>query len=283
MDIVSNASSMRDFARVVHARHQKLALVPTMGALHEGHLSLVKKASEVADTVVVSIFVNPKQFGPQEDFSKYPRDLRSDLQLLSNLKVDCVFSPEPREMYPERFRTFVEVEEWSSRLCGATRPGHFRGVTTVVAKLFHIVSPDVAVFGKKDAQQALIIERMVRDLNFGIEIVTCPIVREKDGLAMSSRNRYLNPAERQAATVLYRSLLRARSVTENGESGASIIRKAMMEVFESEPLARVDYIEFVDPNTLEPVEQARKKTLIALAAFLGSTRLIDNWTVSEDL
>jgi pantoate--beta-alanine ligase len=250
-----------------------------MGALHEGHLSLVRRARELADAVVVSIFVNPTQFGPNEDFTRYPRDLQNDCQKLSALNVDYLFTPEVGEMYPEDSRTFVEVEGWGEYLCGTTRPGHFRGVTTVVAKLFNIVSPDFAVFGQKDAQQAILIERMTRDLKFDIRIVTCPIVREPDGLAMSSRNRYLNPAQRQAALVLHHGLLQARAMIERSELNATVIREGMKKVFDREPLVRVDYIELVDPATLRPINPVRNGTLIAVAAFVGTTRLIDNWSV----
>ena len=280
MEIVSKASRMREVAAAIRAKRQRLALVPTMGALHEGHLSLVRHARQQADFVVVSIFVNPTQFGPNEDFSKYPRDLDRDIRQLAELGVEYVFTPEIQEMYPEGCRTYVEVEQWGQRLCGATRPGHFRGVTTIVAKLFNLVSPDVAVFGKKDAQQALLIERMARDLNFNIRIVTCPIIREADGLAMSSRNHYLSPIERQAATVLYRSLMEAKRMIEEGERDALLIRKGMEKLFAQEPVVRIDYIELVDPETLNPVGRAQDGTLIAVAAFVGSTRLIDNWSVN---
>jgi pantoate--beta-alanine ligase len=279
METVFKASRMREVAKELHARQQSLAFVPTMGALHEGHLSLVRRARELAGAVVVSIFVNPTQFGPNEDFTRYPRDLENDCRMLSALDVDYLFTPEVGEIYPDDSRTFVEVEGWGDYLCGATRPGHFRGVTTVVAKLFNIVSPDFAVFGRKDAQQAILIERMTRDLKFDIRIVTCPIVREPDGLAMSSRNRYLNPAQRQAALVLHHSLLRARAMIERGESNASVIHEGMKEVFDGEPLARVDYIELVDPATLRPLDTVRNGTLIAVAAYVGTTRLIDNWSV----
>lgn len=278
MEIVSRSSFMREAASAAHAQHRKIALVPTMGALHAGHLSLVRHARELADVVVVSIFVNPTQFGPNEDFSKYPRDLDGDVRLLSELQVEYVFTPTVQEMYPPGGRTFVEVEGWGNRLCGASRPGHFRGVTTVVSKLFHIVVPEVAVFGRKDAQQALIIQRLARDLNFDVQIVTCPIVREGDGLAMSSRNRYLNPAERSAATVLYRSLCAAQRLAAEGERDAHKIQQAMREVFRQESLASIDYLEIVDPETLEPAPALHEGTLVAVAAFVGSTRLIDNWS-----
>jgi pantoate--beta-alanine ligase len=281
MEIVSTTSRMHEVAKAVHSRGKRIAFVPTMGALHEGHLSLVRRGRELADVVIVSIFVNPTQFGPNEDFTKYPRDLEGDLRMLSELKVEYVFTPEPQEMYPPQARTFVEVEGWGKRLCGTTRPGHFRGVTTVVAKLFNIVSPDVALFGKKDAQQALMIQRMARDLNFGVEIAVCPIVREADGLAMSSRNRHLNPVERKAATVLRRSLCEAKTLIQRGEIDSGMIGKRMAQVFQEEPLVRVDYIELIDPDTLESVKSVQHGTVIAVAAFVGTTRLIDNWSVGE--
>jgi pantoate--beta-alanine ligase len=279
MEIVSKASRMREVVRAGHAGHRRVALVPTMGALHDGHLSLVRRARELAEVVVVSIFVNPTQFGPNEDFTRYPRDLDGDQRVLSGLGVDYIFTPEVEEMYPEGSRTFVEVERWGEYLCGITRPGHFRGVTTVVAKLFNIVSPDFAVFGRKDAQQAILIERMARDLLFDVRIETCAIVREFDGLAMSSRNRYLSSEERQAALVLHRSLLCAKAMIDKGESNAVVIQRGMREIFRREPMARLDYIELVDPSTLCPVDAVRKDTLIAVAAHVGTTRLIDNWSV----
>ncbi len=282
MEIVSRASSMHDLSRALHAKGRSLAFVPTMGALHEGHLSLVCEAHNHADDVVVSIFVNPAQFGPNEDFAKYPRDLEKDSKLLSSCGVQYVFAPAVEEIFPAGYRTFVEVEDWGKRLCGASRPGHFRGVTTVVAKLFNIVEPDVALFGRKDAQQAIIIQRMVRDLNFPVKIITCPIVREPDGLAMSSRNRYLRPEERRAALALFRSLRHARMLYEHGQRDTRLLYEEMKKVFKSEPLVHLDYIELVDPHNLEPVEKVSAGTLIAVAAFIGKTRLIDNWSVGAE-
>ncbi len=281
METVSKASSMHERSRAAHAAGKKIALVPTMGALHEGHLSLVREARRRGDVVVVSIFVNPTQFGPKEDFSKYPRDLEGDRRLLAELSVDCVFAPPVEEIYPDGFRTFVEVEEWGKRLCGASRPGHFRGVATVVAKLFNLVDPDIAIFGKKDAQQAILVRRMTRDLNLPVEIVICPIVREPDGLALSSRNRYLNAQERRAALVLSHSLHHAESLVRQAETRAAFIREEMERIFKNEPLARLDYIALVNPETLDPVQQIHDGTLIAVAAFVGTTRLIDNWSVGE--
>ena len=255
---------------------KRVGLVPTMGALHEGHLSLVRAAKTRCDVVAVSIFVNPTQFGPSEDFSKYPRNFERDQQLLEKEGVDLVFAPSVDEMYPRGAVTYVTVEGLSERLCGRSRPGHFRGVTTVVSKLFHISEPDKAFFGQKDAAQAAVIRRMVRDLNFPVEIVVCPIVREPDGLAMSSRNAYLDPQQRDSALVLYRSLSRVQEMFKAGERQISRLLSAGKEMFVQEPSVRLDYFEIVDPDTLEPVAQIAKPALVAVAAFLGSTRLIDN-------
>lgn len=250
--------------------------VPTMGYLHEGHLSLIRRARAENDHVAVSIFVNPTQFGPHEDYNRYPRDLERDLRLLEPLQVDLVFVPSVEEMYPPGFQTWVIVEELSRPLEGASRPGHFRGVATVVAKLFNIVQPDRAYFGQKDAQQAVVIRRMVRDLNFPVEIVVCPTVREPDGLALSSRNTYLNPQERQAATVLFRALQAAKARYEAGERDGERLREAMREVLRGEPLARVDYVSVADPETLEELSRVEGSALLSLAVYIGNTRLIDN-------
>lgn len=250
--------------------------VPTMGYLHEGHLSLIRRARVENDHVAVSIFVNPTQFGPHEDYNRYPRDLERDLRLLEPLQVDLVFVPSVEEMYPPGFQTWVIVEELSRPLEGASRPGHFRGVATVVAKLFNIVQPDRAYFGQKDAQQAVVIRRMVRDLNFPVEIVVCPTVREPDGLALSSRNTYLNPQERQAATVLFRALQAAKARYEAGERDGERLREAMREVLRGEPLARVDYVSVADPETLEELSRVEGPALLSLAVYIGNTRLIDN-------
>lgn len=250
--------------------------VPTMGYLHEGHLSLIRRARAENDHVAVSIFVNPTQFGPHEDYNRYPRDLERDLRLLEPLQVDLVFVPSVEEMYLPGFQTWVIVEELSRPLEGASRPGHFRGVATVVAKLFNIVQPDRAYFGQKDAQQAVVIRRMVRDLNFPVEIVVCPTVREPDGLALSSRNTYLNPQERQAATVLFRALQAAKARYEAGERDGERLREAMREVLRGEPLARVDYVSVADPETLEELSRVEGSALLSLAVYIGNTRLIDN-------
>jgi pantoate--beta-alanine ligase len=272
--------------RVVHtiaeARAVRRALpgtwgfVPTMGYLHEGHLSLVRRARAENDRVAVSIFVNPTQFGPHEDYARYPRDLERDLRLLEPLGVDLVFVPSVEEMYPPGFQTWVIVEEVSRPLEGASRPGHFRGVATVVAKLFNILQPDRAYFGQKDAQQTVVIRRMVQDLNIPVEIVICPTVREPDGLAMSSRNTYLNPEERRAATVLFRALQAAKARYEAGERDAERLREAMREVIRAEPLARIDYVSVAHPETLQELERVEGPALLSLAVYIGTTRLIDN-------
>ena len=253
-----------------------VGLVPTMGYLHEGHLSLVRRARQECDHVVVSIFVNPTQFGPKEDFSKYPRDIDRDLSLLEPLGVDLIWMPTPEIMYPPSYQTWVEVETISLPLEGAMRPGHFRGVTTVVAKLFNGVQPQKAYFGQKDAQQAAVIRQMTRDLNFPIEMVVCPIVREPDGLAMSSRNVYLDPEQRQAATVLSRALRAAKGAYDIGERDAEKLRQIMKEVLASEPLAQVQYVSCADYDTLEELDTVTGKSVLSMAVFIGRTRLIDN-------
>ncbi len=265
-------SSRRSFSGTV-------GLVPTMGYLHEGHLSLVRGAKEECDHVVVSIFVNPTQFGPQEDLSKYPRDLDRDLGLLESLGVDLVWAPTAEIMYPQGYQTWVEVERITRPLEGAMRPGHFRGVATVVTKLFNGVQPHKAYFGQKDAQQAAVIRQMTRDLNFPIEIVICPIVREPDGLAMSSRNVYLDPEQRKAATVLYRSLTATKNAYENGERGAETLRQIMRDVLATEPLAQMQYVSCADYDTLEELETVQGKALLSMAVFMGKTRLIDNFVL----
>ena len=254
----------------------KVGLVPTMGYLHEGHLSLIRRSRQDCEHVVVSIFVNPTQFGPKEDLSKYPRDLDRDLSLLEPLGVDLVWTPSDEDMYPSGYQTWVEVEGITRPLEGAMRPGHFRGVTTVVAKLFNAVQPHRAYFGQKDAQQAAVIRQMARDLSYPLEVVVCPTVREPDGLAMSSRNVYLDPEQRKAATVLYRSLCAAKEAYDDGERDAEKIRGKMKEVLASEPLADVQYVSCADYDTLEELETVTGKALLSMAAFVGKTRLIDN-------
>ncbi len=280
MKLVSTIREMRAFSRSERAGEKVLALVPTMGALHEGHLSLVRAAREKSDSAAVSIFVNPTQFGPNEDFSRYPRNLERDCALLDREGVDVVFAPSTEEMYPAGATTWVTVEGLSERLCGRSRPGHFRGVTTVVSKLFHIVEPDSAFFGQKDAAQVAIIRRMVRDLNMAISIEVCPIVREPDGLALSSRNAYLSPEERTSALVLNRSLRASEKLFRSGErESARLITAGTLE-FAKESSARLDYFEIVDPESLEPMAHISKSALIAVAAFVGKTRLIDNLVVT---
>jgi pantoate--beta-alanine ligase len=252
-----------------------VGLVPTMGYLHEGHLSLIRRAREENEHVIVSIFVNPAQFGPREDLSRYPRDLERDMRLIEPY-TDLVWNPTAEIMYPPGYQTWVDVEAMTRPLEGAMRPGHFRGVTTVVAKLFNGVQPQRAYFGQKDAQQAAVIRQMVRDLNFPIEIVVCPIVREADGLAMSSRNIYLDPDQRKAATVLYRSLSAAKDAYESGERNAEKLRQLMKDVLASEPLAEIQYVSCADYDTLEDLSQIKGKALLSMAVFIGKTRLIDN-------
>jgi len=247
-----------------------------MGALHGGHLSLVRAAKAACEVVVASIFVNPTQFGPNEDFAKYPRSFERDRELLQREGVDLLLAPTVEEMYPPGAVTWVTVEELSGKLDGRSRPGHLRGVTTVVAKLFHIVEPDAAFFGQKDAAQVAIIRRMVRDLNLPVEIVACPIVREGDGLAMSSRNAYLDPQQRKQALVLHRALLQVQKLVDAGERGAAALSAAGREEFAGEPSVRLDYFEIVDPETLDPIPDISGGALVAVAAFVGATRLIDN-------
>ncbi len=252
-------------------------LVPTMGYLHEGHLSLCRRARAECDKVGVSIFVNPTQFGPSEDLARYPRNLRRDLELLEGVGADLVFTPEASEIYPPDFQTRVVVENVTRPLEGAARPGHFQGVATVVAKLFNIFQPHKAYFGQKDAQQVAVIKQMARDLDFPLEIVVCPTVREPDGLAMSSRNTYLNPRERQAATVLYRALCAAKSLWDAGQRDGEALRQAMQGVLAGEPLARPEYVSAADPLTLAEMDTARRGALLSMAVRIGATRLIDNF------
>jgi pantoate--beta-alanine ligase len=276
MKLVRTAAEMRRLCRTARVGGARLGLVPTMGALHEGHLSLVRAARKSSDVVAASIFVNPTQFGPSEDFSKYPRNLENDSALLEREGVDLVFTPSAEEMYSEGAVTWVIVEGLSDRLCGKSRPGHFRGVTTVVSKLFHIVEPDVAYFGQKDAAQVAIIRRMVLDLKMPVAIEVCQIVREPDGLAMSSRNAYLSPDERKSALVLNRSLTRLRKIFEAGERDSAKLIAAAKHEFASESGVRLDYFEIVDPDTLDAESHITKRALVAVAAFVGKTRLIDN-------
>lgn len=276
MKILHTIAEMRAACAEARRGGKRLGFVPTMGALHEGHLSLVRAARARCDAVAVSIFVNPTQFGPSEDFSKYPRSFEHDSEMLEATGVDLLFAPSVEEMYPKGAVTFVTVEGLSEKLCGRSRPGHFRGVTTVVNKLFNIVHPDLAFFGQKDAAQAVIVRKMVRDLNLPVEIAVCPIVREADGLAMSSRNAYLDAEQRLSATVLHRALMQVQSLAEKGERRAATLIDAAQRVFREEPAVRVDYVEIVDNETLDPVAEVSRGALVAVAAFVGSTRLIDN-------
>jgi len=267
---------MKEAARQAHAESRIIGFVPTMGALHEGHTALVQRAKQECSPVIASIFVNPKQFGPNEDFAKYPRKLESDSEKFSAAGVDKLFFPDAAEIYPTGFRTYVTVEGLSDRFEGRSRPGHFRGVATVVMKLLEIVQPHYAYFGRKDAQQVRIISQMVRDLNLDTEIVLCPIIREPDGLALSSRNAYLSPDERRAATVLHRALEAARAQLTAGVRDASQLQTTMRKVIATEPVARVDYAEIVDADAFEPITRIARPCYALLAVFLGKTRLIDN-------
>jgi len=276
MKICPTIDATRAAIRAARKAGKRIGLVPTMGAVHEGHLSLVRIAKARSDFVAVSIFVNPLQFGPEEDLAQYPRAFERDRQMLEQEGVDLIFAPTRAEMYPTPPATYVNVEGMSDRLDGASRPGHFRGVTTVVAKLFHIVEPDIAVFGQKDAAQVAIIKRMVRDSNFSLEIVVGPIVREPDGLAMSSRNAYLKAEQRQQALVLSRALRQIQQIFDKGERSANRLIETGLAVLREVPAVRVDYVSVVDPDSLEPVADANSSALVAVAAYVGTTRLIDN-------
>jgi pantoate--beta-alanine ligase len=267
---------MKAACRQVTSGGKTLGFVPTMGALHEGHLSLVRASRARCHVTAVSIFVNPLQFGPTEDLAKYPRTLNRDLAMLEELEVDLLFLPSVEEMYPAGAKTRVTVEGLSDKLDGASRPGHFVGVTTVVSKLFEIVRPDLAFFGQKDAAQVAVLRKMVHDLDMDVELIVCPIAREKDGLAMSSRNAYLTPEQRQQALVLYRSLMRVQMAADRGEREADKLRQIGEQVIAEEPGARLDYFAVVDPETLEAVTDTRRGALVAVAAYVGTTRLIDN-------
>lgn len=261
------------------AEGKSIGFVPTMGFLHEGHLSLVRESLRKTDCTVVSLFVNPTQFGPQEDFEDYPRDLERDADILEKEGVDVVFVPDQNEMYPQSYKTYVEVQDLQDKLCGSSRPGHFKGVCTVVLKLFQIVDPDTAFFGQKDAQQALILKRMVRDLNLSVDIDVLPIVREVDGLALSSRNVYLNAEERKAALCLIKGLKQAEQMIKKGERKSSQIIQTIQQIINSEPMARMDYVEVVDLDNLDPLDKIKGEALIALAVYVGKIRLIDNMIV----
>ena len=283
MEIINRRQRMYSVARKVRREQDRsIGLVPTMGALHDGHLSLVREARRMCDVVVVSIFVNPTQFAPGEDFDRYPRDLTKDTTILADYNVDYIFAPPPEEVYPKGFATYVTVEGLSEQLEGAARPGHFRGVATVLAVLFNIVRPDFAYFGQKDAQQTLIVKRLVRDLAFDTEIVILPTVREDSGLALSSRNAYLNGEDRRAATILYRALSRAEAAYLSGERSARKLAEGVRSEIETEPRARLEYVSVTDADTLERLDKLDDRSvLVAVAARIGQTRLIDNIVLNK--
>ena len=281
MIVATTADQVRAQVRAWRKEGLSVGLVPTMGYLHEGHASLMEASAAACDKTVASVFVNPIQFGPGEDLEAYPRDFTRDCALLEAKGVDLVFHPEPEEMYAPDFCTYVDMDVLTAELCGRSRPTHFRGVCTVVSKLFHIVAPDKAFFGQKDAQQLAVIRRMVRDLSFGIEIVGCPIVREADGLAKSSRNTYLSEAERKAALVLSQTIRLGQRLVAQGERRSAALLEAMQASLAAEPLARVDYVQAVDGSSMQPVEALRDGDLVAMAVYIGKTRLIDNFTVGE--
>ncbi|WP_018133280.1 pantoate--beta-alanine ligase [Effusibacillus pohliae] len=276
MKIIHTIREIREYVREQRTLGKTVGLVPTMGSLHDGHLSLARQAKAECDVAVMSIFVNPLQFGPSEDYDRYPRNLEGDARLAETAGVDAIFAPPVHEMYPQPQMTFVDVEGLTENLCGASRPGHFRGVATVVTKLFNIVQPDKAFFGQKDAQQVRVIEQMVQDLNIPVQIVPCPIVREADGLAMSSRNVYLSPEERRQALAIYRALQAAEAMFGAGERSADAIREQVRSIIEAEPLAEVDYIKIVDLQTLSDTSLIDRDCLLAVAVRFGGTRLIDN-------
>jgi pantoate--beta-alanine ligase len=276
MRIIRSPKQMFEISQKLKSEGYRIGFVPTMGALHAGHLSLIRRAVKENDKVIVSIFVNPIQFGPQEDFYRYPRNLKKDTLLCKNEKVDFMFYPGTNQMYPQGFKTHIEVKELSDVLCAASRPGHFQGVTTVVAKLFNIVGPDRAYFGQKDAQQAIITQRMVKDLNIPVKVKVMPTVREKDGLAMSSRNQYLNSTERKKAVVLYKALNKAKDLVKKGMVDCRLIIKQIKSVIIKSKPTKIDYIDIVDLDDLRPLNRIKDKALLALAAWFGRTRLIDN-------
>jgi pantoate--beta-alanine ligase len=278
MELTRTCDELQDY---LAAAPRPLGLVPTMGYLHEGHLALVRRAREECAAVGVSIFVNPAQFGPQEDLARYPRDLERDLRLLDGAGADVVWAPDAAEVYPPGYQTYIDLEAISRPLEGTSRPGHFRGVATVVAKLFNIFSPEKAYFGQKDAQQVAVIRRMARDLDFPLSIVVCPTVRESDGLAMSSRNTYLNGEERRAAPVLYRALSAAQESSRNGERDGEALRSVMRAALAAEPLARTEYVSVADPDTLDELARVDRSGLFSLAVRIGRTRLIDNFLLAN--
>lgn len=277
MNIVSTINEVRKQVKEWRNQGLTVGLVPTMGYLHEGHKSLIDAAVKENDKVVVSVFVNPTQFAPGEDLETYPRDLDRDAALCEQAGAALIFHPEPSEMYHKEYSTYIDMRTLTQGLCGKTRPTHFSGVCTVVSKLFHIVQPDRAYFGQKDAQQLAVIKHMVEDLNFDIKIVGCPIIREEDGLAKSSRNTYLNKEERKQAVILSKALLKGKEQIENGERKSSEIKKGITQIIETMPLAKIDYVEVVDFQTLESIEEIKGEILVAVAVYIGKTRLIDNF------
>ena len=283
MKVIKSVEKMQSFSENLRSRGKRIAFVPTMGFFHEGHLSLMREAKKLADFAVVSIYVNPTQFGPKEDFSKYPRDLNRDLKMAKSVNADVVFYPSNQEMYPANYQTYVDVEKVTNNLCGISRPGHFRGVTTVCNKLFNIVKPHVAIFGKKDFQQYIAIKRMVEDLNMDLQIIGFPTVREEDGLAMSSRNKYLSEEERLSALTLFNSLKLAQKLYSKGERKSSVIIKEVEKLIESAPFTTIDYVKICDTKTLNDINQIKGKPVITLAVKVGKTRLIDNYVFGEKL
>lgn len=280
MKTIENISRMSTFVKMIKKEDKSIGLVPTMGYLHEGHLSLIAAAKKHTDVVVLSIFVNPIQFGPKEDFEKYPRDLKHDEEMARGAGADVVFCPSLKDMYPEDHASYVTVEKLTDNLCGRSRPGHFRGVATVVAKLFNIIKPEVAYFGQKDMQQALVIKKMVSDLNMDIEVRMMPVVRETDGLAMSSRNTYLSDAERRDAAVLYQSLKSAEALIKNGERSSGKVIRAVKNMIETKRSARIEYAKVVDTAGLKDIKMITGEIALAVAVFFGKTRLIDNITIT---
>lgn len=276
MKVVKTVEDVRNFVNEQKKQGKSIGLVPTMGFLHKGHRSLIERARKENDAVIVSIFVNPTQFGPNEDYDNYPKDLESDMKMCEKCGVDLIFNPNPENIYEMHHKTYINVEDISGQLCGLSRPTHFRGVCTIVAKLFNISKADRAYFGQKDAQQLAILKKMVKDLNFDIELIACPIVREKDGLAMSSRNKYLTELEREDATVLYRSIQAAKAIIKKGVKAQDIV-KVMSEVIAEVSYAKIDYIQVVDAEFLQPVDVIDEDVLVALAVYIGKARLIDNF------
>jgi len=283
MKVIKSVKKMQSFSKNLRAKGERIAFVPTMGYFHEGHLQLMREAKRMADTVVTSIYVNPTQFGPKEDFSKYPRDFDRDQQMAERVGVDVIFYPTNKEMYPAGYQTYVDVEKVTQNLCGVSRPGHFRGVTTICCKLFNIVKPHVAVFGKKDFQQFITIKRMVDDLNMDLQIVGFPTVREADGLAMSSRNKYLRKNERPSALTLFKSLKLAEKLYAAGERNASVIIQTAEKFIAKSPYTVIDYIKICDTGTLKDVDHIKRQAVMALAVKVGTTRLIDNHVFGEEL